>query len=607
MKLASVSIRTTALVLVLAGASLSSAPARAETAEARSAAMLRDRPAANGRVVERVPSGTKLQLLEMGEDGAWALVRTKTGREGWIPVASIRTRGGGAPTVGDADDGGGAGRDEDDAAIAKRRNVRPEAWVSKSKYHDDDNKMTVVASKAELYGRPQASGTILGIVRRGEVVQFVRRSADKKWVQIDIGAGELAWVDAKAVRMGSDMARANEEPPDEAPPPRRAAREERDDPPPPRRRTDETPPPPRRRTDETPPPPSRRHTDEPSPEDLRRADRDRDEEPPPGMTRRPPQREAPPEDEPPPRRRERDRDRDRDREEAQSEEPPRRRRRSEPEAEARPGRPKKPPHGNNYFELHVRFGLASSAERVRTNGLATTLLTNYQYGNTNLGVGLALGYARAIGRLRLHIDAKYLLAAAGGVQYRPTPAAVPSILPVLDQNLGFGVAVGGFFDVAGGIDLRLRLGADIWVNQIAGSNAPLAISSDIVLAMAIGIEFGMPEVLYLAKRPLGFRIKGGALAPGNRMQQPNLHTAVDNSTLGGYAGLSVHYGLLTNVARGQLHLEIAYDFSIAVSHFSGACPPTTSEAARFCRDDTVDDANYSSATHVATIGLYYQY
>jgi hypothetical protein len=116
----------------------------------------------------------------------------------------------------------------------------------------------------------------------------------------------------------------------------------------------------------------------------------------------------------------------------------------------------------------------------------------------------------------------------------------------------------------------------------------------------------MPEVVYFGGRPFGFRIKGGALAPATRMQQPNLKTAPSNSTLGGYAGASIGYGMFAEPKHGQLFVELGYDLGLQFTHYTGVCPATTNTS-RVCRDDTVDDANSSSIAHLGTIGLYYQY
>lgn len=259
--------------------------------------------------------------------------------------------------------------------------------------------------------------------------------------------------------------------------------------------------------------------------------------------------------------------------------------------------------------MRVRIGFGKVGQAVRTNGTSTTLLHAYERNTTGIAIGLQLGYSHAWGKLRLHADAKYTIIALGQVKYNLTNGSNQSLLlGVLDQNIGGGLAVGGYFSAAGGIDLRLRLGVDAWINQISESPPPLVVSNDILLGMNIGLEFAMPAVFYAADRPFGFRLKAGALAPATRMQQPNNKTTPSNTTLGGYVGASIFAGVLeAPTKRGQLHIELSYDFSFAFTHFTGACPPTTSVDARVCRDDSVDDARYSSSAHIGTLGLYYQY
>ncbi|MEO6954759.1 MAG: SH3 domain-containing protein [Polyangia bacterium] len=582
------SLRTGLIALAFSSLSLFSAVASAETGEARGATMVRDHAAANGKVVDRIASGAKLTILDFSADGGWVHVRTKGGREGWVPVSTVRTKEGSSAAVAAAE--APAAPAEDDT-LAKRRNVRGEAWVSKSKYHDEDTKMTVVAAKAELYGRPIAAGTVLGLVRRGEVVQFVRKSSDKKWVQIDIGAGELAWVDARAVRMGADM--GNEPPPRE---------DRRDD-----------------RRDDPAPTPSKHRTDSPSPAEVRRDDHSRDE------SRERDERDRRDREDRDRRDREdrdradrdrrdrddrdrasRDRDSDRrahddddrdDRDRRDREERRKRRR-----AEDRAGNK----HGPNYIDATVKVGFGKVGEVVRTNGTTTNYIANYKQLTTGLAIGAQLGYTRALtSKLRLHVDFKYTVVALASVVYTASDASTTK-LQILDQNIGGGVAVGGFFDAAGGIDLRLRLGIDAWINALSASNPPLAISQDIVLGMAIGVQLAMPAPIMIANRPLGFRLKLGAIAPATRIQQANLITTPHNTTVGGYVGGAIFFGLIDDPHKGQLHIELAYDFSFAFSHFTGDCKATTLTS-RQCRDDTVNDANYSSAQHIGTLGLYYQY
>ncbi len=573
------SLRTGLLALAFSSLSLfSTLAAAAESGEARIATTVRNHAASSAKGVDHLSAGAKLTILDFSPDGNWVHVKTRTGHEGWVPVASVRTAAGGA-----------AAEPADGDTLAKRRNVRGEAWVSKSKYHDEDTKMTVVATKAELYGRPVAAGTVLGLVRRGEVVLFVRKSADKRWIQIDIGAGELAWVDARAVRMGADMG--------SEPPPREDRDASRDDPAPtPSRRTEAKSPADLRQNDER----DRRERDER--DRAERADRDRRErEDRDRRDRDRRDRDDRDRRERAERDRDHDRDRGRDRDDDRDERDRDERRRSR-RAEER----SKTNHGPSYIDVTLKVGFARVGEVIRTNGMTPNFVANYKQNTTGLAIGAQLGYSRAlVPKLRLHVDLKYMVVALGSVVYTAADQSVTK-LQVLDQNIGGGVAVGGLFDVAGGIDLRLRIGVDAWIDAQSASNPPLAISQNVVLGMAIGVQFAMPQPVIVAGRPLGFRLKLGAIAPATRIQQANIITTPHNTTVGGYAGGAVFFGLVDSPRRGQLHLELGYDFSFAFSHFTGACASTTLTK-RQCRDDTVDDANYASAQHIGSLGLYYQY
>jgi hypothetical protein len=62
---------------------------------------------------------------------------------------------------------------------------------------------TVRSAQAELRGRPSVDATVMGLVRRGEEVEFVRSSADRRWIEVEIGGGELAWIEARALKPGA--------------------------------------------------------------------------------------------------------------------------------------------------------------------------------------------------------------------------------------------------------------------------------------------------------------------------------------------------------------------------------------------------------------------
>src|SRR5579859_3428930 len=128
----------TALALLLSAAS-----AHAETVEPRTRLMVRGAPSKDARIVERVAAGHRMQVLGRTEDGAWVRVQTPRG-PGWVPASALKKPGGPATEDDSAE--------ADAAPLAQKRGVRAETWVSSSKYHaTEDSKLTVAASKAELY------------------------------------------------------------------------------------------------------------------------------------------------------------------------------------------------------------------------------------------------------------------------------------------------------------------------------------------------------------------------------------------------------------------------------------------------------------------------
>jgi hypothetical protein len=403
---------------------------------------------------------------------------------------------------------------------------------------------TVRVAAAELRGRPTLSATVTGMVRRGETVLVVRRSADQRWVEVDIGGGEWAWIEARALRPGASPPaplRADER--------SRAARVE------PRAPLQTSP-------DED------FHRIEGRYQEPERDDR-------PGV------------------------DGSRAEERARGEQRPRSTR---AQAEVvRVAEPPLPSHGPNYFDLHVRLGAAVPQHRVATNGISSTMLPAYEYSTTNLAAGVQLGYSRAAGHFRVHLDARYLVATLGAVRYSDGTQ-----LALRDQNIGAGLALGAFFAVAGGLDLRVRVGAEGWLTQITPSAPPLAISSEIVVGMAAGMALSMPALFRVNGRPFGFSVQGGAIAPAKQMQTAGLGTGASARTFGAYAGAALQAGLSAPSRRGQVSLEARYDYAMVLSRYSGICS-ANAEAVGSCRDMSVSDARDGFVSHVATLGLYYQY
>jgi hypothetical protein len=127
-----------------------------------------------------------------------------------------------------------------------------------------------------------------------------------------------------------------------------------------------------------------------------------------------------------------------------------------------------------------------------------------------------------------------------------------------------------------------------------------------VLGMAAGLEFAMPALFRVHGRPFGFRAQGGAIAPAKQLQTAGLGTGASARTFGAYAGGALLAGLSAPSRRGQVSLEARYDFAMVLSRYSGVCS-ANAEAVGNCRDMSVSDGRDGFVSHVATLGLYYQY
>jgi uncharacterized protein YgiM (DUF1202 family) len=570
-------------------------PARAATVEPRVNLLVRERPSQAARIVDRVPAGKKLMLLGRTADGLWAHVDT-TKHDGWVPSEQLKGMVK-ARKATSADEEEAAPEDEEAAKpLAKRRSVRPEAWVSKSRYHDgEDTKLTVSVNRASIYGRPSASSSEVGILRRGEIVNLVRKSPDKKWILVDIGGGESAWIEAKAVKPGaakqmdeSEIAEATAEKPS-----KRSARVEEvpveePPPPPPKKATkvakiDEAP------AEEAPPAPEppKKKTRKQLAEEKRAAeadrkaaedaDRKRDDEVAPGMAKR--------DGEPPPPP-------------VAEEEKPKKRKKgvkvasrgdltgiSDENAVVRSGAS----HGPNYFGAGVRAGMAIIQDRFTSNG--TGQLTNYESQTTALALSLGLGYQRQVHKyVLIGIDAGYAFAGAAGVRYHLNDPATPDpVLGVQSHFIDAGAKGALRFNVVGGLQIGLRLGLHSEINLIQQSSK-VPLPSDVILGMAIGLSLDLPAIFMIANRPFGVHVYGGGVVPANRQQTSGLEEGKQSETMGAMLGGSLTY----NVFKG-LGLEAAYNYGFMATHFVG----------QGRRNLTITAADRGNAQHLITLGLFY--
>jgi uncharacterized protein YgiM (DUF1202 family) len=554
----------TGVVLVLLGGA---APATAATTVVTKVRLLaREKPSTSARIVDRVPAGKKLPLLGKTADGSWS--RVDTGRkEGWVPSSQLKGKGMAVP-MRQADDDG-----EEEVArkpLAKKKGVRAEAWVSSSRYHDEENnKLTVQATKAELFGRPASGGTVIGVVRRGDVVDLVRRSGDRKWCLVDIGGGEVAWIDSKHGRAGAFRAPPadSEREAEELPPPRKAKREvvvERE----PEEEEEELPPP-------TPPPPTKKG----------KKQKVVVEEPPPAPEEKVASKgddEEPPLEEPKGKKGKKkkllaSRDDDGVRMAA--------REKNEATLVATPAESQ----GKNFFGIGVRAGVAIISQRFTSNG--TGALTNYDAGTTAAAVHVGAAYIRALGKwVRLGLDGSYAFAGGSGVRYR-TADDSQIILGMQTHTIDFGAQLGLHFNAIGGIDLRARIGGEIAMNLIQG-NAKAPLPSDRIMGMTIGLGLSAPNLLTLANRPFGAHLFGWALVPAQRAQTIGLEEGTKSSTIGATFGGGLSYGLYKG-----LGLEANYSYGFVLTKYTGPAKRNTSITA----------ADRGNAAHLITLGLAYNY
>jgi uncharacterized protein YgiM (DUF1202 family) len=580
------------LLLVVAAIVGTTGTARAATVETKVRTIMRDKPTASARIVDRVAAGKKLPMLGMSGDGNWVHVRAGT-HEGWVAAASIKGLHGNA----NSDDGAGEEEatdgDEPVRPMAKKRGVRPEAWVSKSRYHEgEETKLIVSVNKAELFGRPSATGAVLGILRRGEQVQLVKKSVDKKWINVDIGGGETAWIEARAVKPGKVATLTP--PPDEsaqeeeAPPPtitpegaKKKGKLAKAEPEPEQQAEPESPPPSKKTkkapvvVDEEPPPPRKKHGDS-------------EDETPPGLaSSKHKGAQASNDEAPPPPSKKKKRLKKQADAEAEAE---------KPKEETAPAPDYWSARGKVYLTPWARAGVAILSQRFTSNGSGS--LSNYETSTNAFGAQLGLGVWGVVGKyVLLGADGSYTFAGAAAIRVPTT--TTPVTLAVQAHTIDGGVSAGLHFRALGGVSLRLRLGGQLMLNLIAPSNAA-KLPSDRVVGMTIAAALAIPALFRISDRPFGLQVIGGGLVPAQRAQTVGLEDGAKSSTFGAFFG----GGLMFQIMRpdpvkyhGSLVLEADYAYEFIATHFTGQSR----------RIANVTLADRGSAQHLLTLGLGFTY
>lgn len=601
---------------VLIVASLFATSAFAASIEIKVRTMLREKPTSSARIVDRLPAGKKVPMLGQTDDGNWVHVRAGA-HEGWIQAAAVKGLRG-----KDEDASEGAADDEEAKPLAKRRSVRPEAWVSKSRYHEgEETKLIISVNKAELYGRPSSTGAVLGILRRGEQVQLVKKSVDKKWINVDIGGGETAWIEARAVKPGKVTSTP---PPDEseeadaAPAPTitpegakrkakmaQAAEQKREEEAP---AVEEPPPPPPKKgkpakmaKNEPPPPPA----EEPPPKKRR----DTEDETPPGLA---PSNRSDEQAPPPPARAEKKSKKQKREEEAQAQsddDQPKKKRKlkklasrsddaAEASAEATVVQDNWTSRGHVYVTPGVRAGIGILSQRFTSNGTGT--LSNYEASTNAFGAQVGLGVWGAIGRyFLLGGDASYMFLGAAALRYiQPTDGAAVT-LAVQAHTIDGGVSAGLHFGVVGGLNIRLRIGGQMILNLVQ-PDVRAKLPSDRIVGMTIGLGLGAPALFTIRGRPFGVSLYGGGLVPAQRAQTVGLEDGAQSTTFGAFFGGALSFTVMQPSMeryKGQLAIEAAYAYEFAATHYTGLSR----------RNNTITVADRGSAQHLISLGLGFYY
>jgi uncharacterized protein YgiM (DUF1202 family) len=575
-------------VLIVVALLATASAAFAASIEIKVRTMLREKPTSTARIVDRLAAGRKVPMLGQTEDGNWVHVRAGA-HEGWIQAAAVK-----GLRAKDEEASADTGDEEEARPMAKPRGVRPEAWVSKSRYHEGEElKLIVSVNEANLYGRPSATGAVLGILRRGEQVQLVKKSADKKWINIDIGGGETAWIQAKAVKPGHVA--TSTPPPDEsaqeeaAPPPtitpegaRKKSKFARSEAPPPEERAEEPPPPPppskkQKKQAKAEPPPAEEEAPAP-----RRRSRDVENETPPGLAA-----DSRNSDEEPP-----------------AEKPKKKRKlkklaaRDEGSSDAVVVKDVWTSRGKVYIVPAVRAGIAILSQRFTSNGMGT--LSNYEASTNAFGAQLGIGVYGTLGKyILLGGDVSYTFAGAAALRYiQPTDGTTVQ-LGVQAHTIDGGVSAGVHFNVVGGLSLRLRLGGQMVLNLVQ-PDVRVKLPSDRILGMTIGLALAAPALFTLAGRPFGVSLYGGGLVPAQRAQTVGLEDGPQSTTFGAFFGGAISFVVMQQNQekyKGQLAIEAAYQYEFVATHYTGLSR----------RNNTITVADRGSAQHLISLGLGFYY
>jgi len=582
-------------VLIVAAIAATASTAFATSIEIKVRTMLREKPTSSARIVDRLAAGKKVPMLGQTDDGNWVHVRAGA-HEGWIQAAAVK-----GLRSKDEEASEESADEEPSRPLAKPRGVRPEAWVSKSRYHEGEElKLIVSVNEANLYGRPSNTGAVIGTLRRGEAVQLVKKSADKKWINIDIGGGETAWIEARVVKPGkvATSTPPPEESAEEAPaaPPtitpegakKKAKLAKAEAPPPEETKAEEPPPPPPSKKQkkqakvETPPP-----AEEEAPPPRKK--RDTEDETPPGLAAsKGKSDEAPAAEEKPSKKK-----RKLKKLASRSEEAP-----ASDTADATIVKDNWTSRGKIYLSPGVRAGIGILSQRFTSNGSGS--LANYEASTNAFGAQLGLGVYGTLGKyFLLGGDASYTFIGAAAIRYIQPADGSAVTLAVQAHTIDGGISAGVHFGVLGGLALRFRIGGQMVLNLIQ-PDVRVKLPSDRILGMTLALGASAPALFTLGGHPLGISLYAGGLVPAQRAQTVGLEDGPQSTTFGAFFGGALSFTLMQpNMERykGQLAIEAAYAYEFVATHYTGLSR----------RNNTITVADRGSAQHLISLGLGFYY
>jgi hypothetical protein len=232
-------------------------------------------------------------------------------------------------------------------------------------------------------------------------------------------------------------------------------------------------------------------------------------------------------------------------------------------------------------------GLAQLDRRYTSTG--TGALADYGFNSSAVAATMELGYVHRFARGALiGFDFDYAYAGATELRYQASNGAAAA-LSLQTHALDGALALGFHSRAAGGIDVALRVGAEVMLT-VVGSDARVALPSDRVIGMLAGLGVQLPRLGELRGHPVSLRLSGAAIAPGTRADNAGL-AAGGAPTYGGHFGGDIGVGLV-NRRAGQLRLALAYAYQFLITQYQARSNGPTELA---------------SSQQLFTLGLAYAY